>query len=168
MGGEKTMKIVEVNSSEAETVRLLMQRAFKEYNNDCPPSGAMEETTDLIQTSIASREETAAVCYVEERAVGVVRVREEEDSLYFFRLSVPPEERGHGVGTALIRWAEKKTVQLGKQTVYCKVRGSTPQNVKRYERLGYHIFDTYTVDKPEWPAFKVISMKKTVLVEQQR
>ncbi|MFD2705988.1 GNAT family N-acetyltransferase [Salibacterium lacus] len=160
------MKIVEVEAAEAETVRIVMQQAFAEYDKDVIPSGAMQETTESIQASIADGEETAAVCYLENRPVGVVRVREEEDALYFFRLSVPPEERGSGIGSALIRWVESKALQLEKETVYCKVRAAAPHNVRRYERLGYHIYDTFTVDRLEWPAFDVIAMKKKIPVEQ--
>ncbi|RSL29393.1 GNAT family N-acetyltransferase [Salibacterium salarium] len=156
------MKIIEANPEEAETVRIVMQSAFEEYKQDSPPSGAMEETTESIQKAVQNQEETAAVCYIDNTAVGVVRMREEEDSMYFFRLSVLPEKRGNGIGMALVQWVEKKAASLGKTTVYCKVRASTPQNVKRYERLGYYIFDRYIVEKPDKPAFKVISMKKQV------
>ncbi|MGY4691280.1 GNAT family N-acetyltransferase [Salibacterium sp. K-3] len=160
------MKIVEAAPAEAEIVKVVMQRAFAEYSSEAVPSGAMNETTASIQASIANEEETAALCYVGTRAAGVVRVKEEEEALYFFRLSVPPEERGSGIGTALIRWVESKALQLKKETVYCKVRASTPHNVRRYERLGYHIYDTYTVERPDWPAFDVIAMKKKIPVEQ--
>ncbi|SFP86159.1 GNAT family N-acetyltransferase [Salibacterium halotolerans] len=160
------MKIEEVHAIDAETVKYVMQRAFAEYNNDPVPSGAMQETTESIQASIAGGEETAAVCSIENRPVGIVRVREEDGALYFFRLSVLPEERGNGIAAALIRWVESKALQLEKEIVFCKVRASTPHNVRRYERLGYHIYDTFTVDRPEWPSFDVVSMKKKIPVEQ--
>ncbi|MDQ0300007.1 GNAT superfamily N-acetyltransferase [Salibacterium salarium] len=156
------MKIVEAKPEEAETVRIVMQSAFEEYKNDSPPSGAMEETTESIKIAVRNKEETVAVCYMNDNPAGIVRVKEDGAALYFFRLSVLPDKRGKGIGRALVRWVEDKAIMLGKPTVYCKVRASTPQNVKRYEEMGYTIFDRYTVEKPGKPAFKVISMKKQV------
>ncbi|MFB5661844.1 GNAT family N-acetyltransferase [Alteribacillus sp. HJP-4] len=145
---------------QAEEIREVMHQAFAQYNSEKPPSGAMLETASSIRTILAEETEKALLCFMNLEPAGMVRIREEKKSLYFSRLSVVPAFRGRGIGKALIKEVERYAIEMNKQMVTCKVRVSTPDNIKRYEAAGYHIYDTYELEKPGWPPIAIVAMKK--------
>lgn len=65
---------------------------------------------------------------------------EEPPYVYFDDISVTAEYRGQGVGTALIRTAEKYSAQTGINAVVFHVEKNNTKAFSLYERLGYRIF----------------------------
>jgi ribosomal protein S18 acetylase RimI-like enzyme len=156
----KRMKeITEAGPSEASLINAIMYEAFWEYRNDSPPSGAIQETTESIQAEM-EQGERAAVWWKDGKAAAMIRFRPEEDYMYFHRLSVRPSQRGNGAAAALIRWVEKAAAEEQFKGIYCKVRASTPQNVRMYQRMGYETVREYTAEKEGLPSFGVVVMAK--------
>lgn len=64
------VKIAEV--SDAPVIHEIMIRAFMEYKEVIPPSGALDETVQLISTALKN-DEQCLIGYVEEKPVAIVR-----------------------------------------------------------------------------------------------
>lgn len=152
-------EIKEAKPSEAALINAIMYEAFWEYRNETPPSGAIEETTEAIQSGL-EQGERAAVWWKDGVAAAMIRFRAEEEYVYFHRLSVRPSYRGHGAAAALVRWVEEAAAEEHFKGVYCKVRGSTPGNIRMYERMGYGTVREYTAEKEGQPPFGVVVMEK--------
>lgn len=152
-------EITEAGPSEAALINAIMYEAFWEYRNESPPSGAIQETTEAIQAEM-EQGERAAVWWKDGEAAAMIRFRPEENYIYFHRLSVRPSHRGNGAAAALVRWVEKTAAEEQFEGVYCKVRASTPQNVRMYLRMGYGTVREYTAEKEGQPAFGVVVMAK--------
>ncbi|WP_252311258.1 GNAT family N-acetyltransferase [Sinobaca sp. H24] len=155
------IEIKKAGASQAGTIKKIMHEAFEEYNRFDPPSGAMKETEESISHSLTEEREWAAVLYENGSPLGMVRVKEEETRLYFMRLSVVPEARGRGYAKALIDWVETEAENAGKSEVYCKVRCTTEDNIRRYEKLGYEVYHTLTVTRLGTP-FDIVAMSKPI------
>lgn len=83
-------------TSEAAVVHDLMIKAFIEYNNESPPSSALDETVHSVLDALEKGKSTIA--FDENRPVGMVRFQLKNEGLYFYRLSVIPEKQGKGIG----------------------------------------------------------------------
>jgi ribosomal protein S18 acetylase RimI-like enzyme len=55
---------------------------------------------------------------------------------------------------------EKAAAEEQFKGIYCKVRASTPQNVRMYQRMGYETVREYTAEKEGLPSFGVVVMAK--------
>ncbi|MDZ5784420.1 GNAT family N-acetyltransferase [Marinococcus luteus] len=152
-------EIKEAKPSEAALINAIMHEAFWEYRNETPPSGAIEETTEAIQSGL-EQGERAAVWWKDGEAAAMIRFRAEEEYIYFHRLSVRPSYRGHGAAAALVHWVEETAAEEHFKGVYCKVRASTPGNIRMYERMGYGTVREYTAEKEGKPPFGVVVMEK--------
>ena len=61
------------------------------------------------------------------------------DYLYLFRLAVLPTYRQHGIGGALIAYAEEQARAMGLPRTQFSVRLALPRQRAYYERMGYHV-----------------------------
>ena len=64
----------------------------------------------------------------------------EADYIYLDDLSVTEKYRGYGIGSALIREAEKYAREIGIHTILFHVERSNTAAFQLYERLGYKIY----------------------------
>lgn len=85
------MEIKLADVSDAATIHELMIKAFMEYQDEVPPSSALDETVGSISTALKDNEK-ALIAYIDENPVGMVRFELKENGLYFFRVSVIPEK----------------------------------------------------------------------------
>jgi GNAT superfamily N-acetyltransferase len=137
---------------DAETLLRLLRVAFAEYEGVLdPPSGAHQETIDSIRKNILKG--GAVIASVADEPAAFAFYRPLDDVLYFARLSVLPQFRNHGIGTALLNYVERHAKNTGAAGVSLGVRLQLPHLLARYERLGYRITDYMTHDgyaEPTW------------------
>ncbi|MFV2046106.1 GNAT family N-acetyltransferase [Metabacillus sp. YM-086] len=146
-------------TSEAAVVHDLMIKAFIEYNNESPPSSALDETVHSVLDAL-EKGEKALIAFDENRPVGMVRFQLKNEGLYFYRLSVIPEKQGKGIGKKILSSIEDYANKVGVSTILCKVRMTVPKNINLYSSIGYSVYDEEVVHKPNSVNVKVLSMKK--------
>jgi GNAT superfamily N-acetyltransferase len=128
----------EAGSEDAQVLLHLVRAAFEEYEGVLdPPSGAHNETIDTVRRRLARG--AAVLASVADEPVGFAFYEPDEGLLYFGRLSVLPEWRNKGIGSALLDYVERFARETGAAGVRLGVRLQLPHLVARYERLGYRI-----------------------------
>lgn len=155
------MEIVVASVKDAKVVHEIMLQAFKEYEQATPPSSALSETVMSIEQALSSGEQ-ALIAYIEAQPVAMVRFTVNNQSIYFFRLSVIPEKQGHGLAKALIAEIEKYACTQGKLISECKVRMDVPRNIALYQSLGYVITKEEVVENLNGIAIPVVTMAKVL------
>ncbi len=145
--------------SDAPLVHDLMIKAFTKYKDDVPPSSALEETVDSVAKALIEGEK-GLIAYLNENPVGMVRFQLQENGIYFYRLSVIPEEQGKGIAKALLSKLEAFAKQKAISIVSCNVRFTADQNIALYESIGYQMYDEEVMYRPNGIKLKVVSMKK--------
>lgn len=138
-----------------------MIKAFSEYKNDAAPSSALDETVEMISTSLANGE-NAFIAFIDGEPVAMLRFQLIENYIYFSRLSVIPQYQGKGIAKSLLNALEKYAEQNDINEIQCKVRVSVPRNIQLYKSIGYEIFDEDIVHKPNGVDLKVVSMRKHI------
>lgn len=77
---------------------------------------------------------------ITEDGVGIIKVSEDEDSIALSGLSVLPDHRRKGIGTLLIREAERIVKEeIGDADICLSVETENEELIDWYRRLGYHI-----------------------------
>ena len=124
-------------SALVDTVRA----SYAEYSGVLqPPSGALSESLESVHKSLSAG--SAFLAEIDGRPVGCVFCRPEGSDLFLFRLGVLPEQRGLGVGSALIKAVEELAARSGIERVRLATRLAIPKNIEYYKALGYeHIGD---------------------------
>lgn len=157
----KSAKVVD-----APIIHDLMNKAFMEYKNVIPPSSALEETVQSVSDAL-EKGESAFIVYEEKDPVGMVRFQLTDHGLYFYRLSVIPEQQGKGIAKRILNYLEDYASKINVSTIYCKVRMAVPKNIQLYSSVGYHIYDEEIVHKPNGLNIKVVLMKKELSLNSQ-
>lgn len=156
------MKFKFAANSDAPIIHDLMIKAFMEYKEEIPPSSALEETVDSITTALMDSEK-ALIAYVDEKPVGMVRFKIIENELYFYRLSVIPEEQGKGIAKKIVNALEDYASDNKISALFCKVRKDVSRNIQLYRSLNFSICNEEIVHKPNGIDLKVVSMKKQLI-----
>ncbi|MCP3033141.1 GNAT family N-acetyltransferase [Halobacillus sp. A1] len=151
--------------TDAAVIHDLMIKAFMEYKNQVPPSSALEETVQSVSNALV-KEEEGVIAYEENVPVGMVRFLINNQSIYFYRLSVIPNKQGKGIAKNLLKFIEDYANKEGFSSIRCKVRMSATKNLKLYRSIGYDVSDEEVVHKPNGINIKVVSMKKDLLLLQ--
>ena len=126
-----------------------------------PPSSALSETVFSIEQAFNDGEQ-AFIAYVDEQPGAMVRFTMNDKGIYFFRLSVILERRGHGLAKALIAAIEKYACTQGKLISECKVRMDVLRNIALYQSLGYVITKEEVIENRNGIAIPVVTMAKTL------
>jgi GNAT superfamily N-acetyltransferase len=111
----------EATGNEWETVAALIRATFEEDRGWLdPPSGALAETAESLRRL---PEGSGAFLALEDGLpIGCVVYRFADDHLELSRLSVRPDQRGRGVGKALVARVEDRARALGRPRVRLGVR----------------------------------------------
>ena len=125
-------------SKNADSILSIMLQAFDEYKTDEVPSSALKETVEMI-TEEMQNGELALIGYIDGQEAAMVRFKIKSDHLYFYRLSVIPEQQGKGLAKELLLFLEQYAAQRGILEMRCKVRMNVSRNMKLYESIGYLI-----------------------------
>lgn len=144
--------------SDAPSIHELMNKAFIRYQNSEFPSSALEETIESITDAMKNGEQ-AFICYFKQSPVGMVRFRQTENTVYFYRLSVIPEAQGKGFAKKLLASLEAYAKEMHIAKLYCKVRRSETKNINLYESIGYVIVEESMVHKQNG-IMKIVRMEK--------
>ncbi|SFJ14468.1 GNAT family N-acetyltransferase [Thermoflavimicrobium dichotomicum] len=134
------------------------EKPFRNIDMFSLPPSALEETVDSIFNALHSQKEQAALGYIKDRAVAMVRFRWQDHGLYFYRLSVLPAWQGKGIAKSLLLWLENLAQQNGKAYCYCRVRKMVERNIRLYTSLGYQVLHEEIIK-----GIQVVTMKKQVL-----
>jgi ribosomal protein S18 acetylase RimI-like enzyme len=130
----------------------LLRAAFAEYEGFLdPPSAAHDETLDTVRTRMSRG--GAVMAIVGDVPVGSAFYEAVDGLLYFGRLSVLPDFRRRGIGTALLDSVEQHARNTGAAGVRLGVRLQLPHLLTRYERLGYRITKYMTHAGYEHPTY---------------
>ena len=147
--GQITLRAAAVE--DAPTILRLMRAAFAEYEGVLdPPSGAHQETIESVRRNIATG---AVMAVVADEPAGFAFYKPRDGLLYFGRLSVLPQFRNQGLGTALLDYVERVAKDVGADGVSLGVRVQLPHLLERYERLGYRVTKQMTHEgytRPTW------------------
>ncbi|CDQ20058.1 GNAT family N-acetyltransferase [Halobacillus karajensis] len=146
-------------TTDGRIIHDLMIKAFMEYNHEIPPSSALKETAQSVSDALEEGEE-GLIAYEGNKPVGMVRFQIKNKILYFYRLSVIPNERGKGIAKKILTFIEKYANKEGLSSIRCKVRMSEPKNIKLYRSIGYDVYRGEVVDKPNGINTKVVTMRK--------
>jgi predicted N-acetyltransferase YhbS len=148
--GQITLR--EASAEDARIILSLMRAAFEEYEGVLdPPSGAHCETIESVRRKLT--EGAAVLSSVANEPVGFAFYEPVDELLYFGRLSVLPEWRNRGIGSALVDYVERRARTSGAAGVRLGVRLQLPHLVARYERMGYRITKPMTHDGYSAPTF---------------
>lgn len=148
-------------SSNASLIHAIMIQAFSEYKNDPAPSSALNETVEMISTSLSIGEK-AFISFINEEAVAMVRFQIKDNYLCFSRLSVLPEFQGKRIAKSLLKSLEGYAQKCGIYEIRCNVRVSVPRNIQLYHSIGYEIFAQEIVHKTNGIELQVVSMRKRI------
>ncbi|MDQ6603413.1 MAG: GNAT family N-acetyltransferase [Chloroflexota bacterium] len=129
--------IREATDADVPAVVGVLRTAFAEQATLAPPSGALSETEESVRALM----ETAriALAVVDGRIGGCQFFEPKGDHLYLFRLAVLPDYRQHGIGGALIAYAEAQARAMDLPRAQFSVRLALPRQRAFYERMGYRV-----------------------------
>ncbi|HKU93808.1 MAG TPA: GNAT family N-acetyltransferase [Vineibacter sp.] len=146
-------------ATDAAVIAGMINAAFAQYLGRLKPNpGALAETAETIAPQLA-RPGGGAVALCANGAggppaiAGAVLFKPEDNDLYFGRLAVPPDRRGHGVAGALIRFVEDEARRRDCAGIVLGVRIVLPENQSLFARHGFaeisrHAHEGYT--EPTW------------------
>jgi ribosomal protein S18 acetylase RimI-like enzyme/glutaredoxin len=137
LGRVEAVLVQPAGPDSALEVHRLTQLAFGDYGWLSPPSGALSETEDDVRRDL--QQHGGALARLAGTPAGALRLRFEPKALWVRRVAVDPAHQGHGVGRALMRWAERQAAEHGLPEVRLGVREQLPGNRAFYETLGYRV-----------------------------
>lgn len=100
-----------------------------------------------IATKLAFQPGLFLVALREDRLVAAVMAGYEGHRGWINYMAVDPELQGTGLGRLIMDEAERRLVELGCPKVNLQVRGSNPEVIAFYQRLGYRIDDVVSLGK---------------------
>lgn len=127
--------IREATDADVPALVAVLRAAFAEQATLAPPSGALSETGESVRGLM--RTARVALAIVDRTIVGCQFFEPKGDHLYLFRLAVLPGYRRHGIGAALIAYAEEQARAMGLSRAQFSVRLALPRQRAYYERMGY-------------------------------
>ena len=148
-------------SQDVQTNLHIQLNAFSEYKNAPIPSSALDETVEQIELELINGA-SILMATNNKQPIATARFQLKESALYFYRLSVLPEQQGKGVAKQLIVFLENYAKEQNLTEVQCKVRYNVPRNLHLYVSLGFEIIDTYDVVKPDGATIKTVTMSKSI------
>lgn len=121
---------------EAETIVMLIHRAFAQYRDRlAPPSAALADTRDSIAALMTRGR--ILLAKVNGMAVGCVAVEDKGDCVCVGRLAVEPSARGRKLGLALMDAAETEARLMGGKRLRLDCRLALTENRAFFGALGF-------------------------------
>lgn len=127
--------IREATDADVPALVAVLRTAFAEQATLAPPSGALGETEESVRGLL--RAARVALAVADSTIAGCQFFEPKGDYLYLFRLAVLPAYREHGIGRALIAYAEEQARAMGLPRTQFSVRLALPRQRAYYERMGY-------------------------------
>lgn len=137
------LRITHASREEIPVVHRIMLAAFEEYRGVLdPPSGALSETVEDIIRKITP-DGGAVIAWYADEPVGSARYLLHPGYLYIGRVSVLPQHRGFGAGSALLQYLEQLALDGQLEETRVGVRLSLPANVAYYRKLRYEVIEEH-------------------------
>lgn len=152
--GSADLPIRQARPAEVDALQAVVTAAYSMYlpRMDAPPAPM---THDLTRDIVAGH-----VWVIGDPAVGLICLIPREHALLIENVALAPEVQGRGTGRRLLRFAETRARELGKDRLELYTNEKMTENVALYTRLGYTETDRRTED-----GYQRVFMEKR-LVEQ--
>ncbi len=111
----------------------MLQTIYNEKNMDGYEEGYLDHFFDHHEDWICVAEINGSIVAY----LSIEVHREQENFIYLDDLSVSEKFRGHGIGTELIKTAERFAKEMGVSIITLHVEKSNQSALKLYRRLGY-------------------------------
>lgn len=134
------MEIRPYIESDEQAVVALWREVFgyKEARNDPATS---------IRRKLAVQRELFFVAQVEGELAGTIMAGYDGHRGWIYSLAVAPRFRRHGLGTALMRHAEKALIDRGCPKINLQVMPTNAAVVAFYQKLGYNVEERVSMGK---------------------
>lgn len=135
--------VVEIRSfreSDFAGVDALWREAF-------PDEPARNAAAIAIPAKLAAQPDLLLVAAVAARIVGSINAGYDGHRGWLYNVAVLKSHRRRGVGTALVREAEKRLTALGCPKINLQVRSTNAAVVGFYKRLGYTVEERISMGK---------------------
>ena len=152
------LKSIETVTNSKQIIDVI-HAAYKRYETDPMPSSALLETSTMIDENIKDGIVILGA-YVNEQLVGVVKVTNQNNCLYFSRLAVLPTYQKKGIASSLVAAIEKVAAEKNIHVVQCKVRKTETNNIRFYQKLGYSITKEELTTSPTGFVMATVTMEK--------
>jgi len=125
--------------SDAAPVFSILQQAFREYGSAIGQTNldALKETVDDVRRAIA--EKTVLIAEMDNEVVGTLRLDIRGDKAYLSRFAVCSNNRGIGIGEALMNAADRYLVSQGVREVTLHTASRHTSLMRFYYGLGYFV-----------------------------
>ena len=158
------MILRDVTPADAEAVAALVRLAFARLSAAVdPPPSALRESGASIAAILAAGG-GGAVAEEEGRLLGAAIWYEKEGGLYFGRLSVHPEARGHGIARRILATAEAAARARGLSRLLLSTRLALADNRRLFAASGF--VETAYHAHPGYQAPTFVDMEKTLVPER--
>jgi ribosomal protein S18 acetylase RimI-like enzyme len=133
---------------DAESIKAIMQEAFKKYMKDTGLTGtmeALEESAEDIRSDILTKE--VFIALIDETPVGTARVQILDDNTaYLSRFGVSLQYHNIGIGKSLMNLVDKILKSKGVKKVSLHTASKYFELVRFYYGRGFYI-DSTTKDR---------------------
>jgi len=117
------------------------------WTNVFAPTAPHNDPGRVIRHKLAVQRKLFFVALVDGRLVGTVMCGYDGHRGWIYSLAVDPRVRRRGIGTALIKRAERELAGAGCPKVNLQVVSSNSAIVSLYQRLGYAVEDRVSMGK---------------------
>ncbi len=122
-------------AADAAAIRLLTREAYAPWVE----AVGREPLPMTADYDVAVRDHLIDLAYCGHELCALVEMVVEPGCLLLENLAVSPDHQGRGLGTTLLRHAEKQAEQLGLSTIRLYTNRAFGSNVPYYERYGFAI-----------------------------
>lgn len=149
------LSLADVGSNPTTDARLALRRAtpadsehLLRWRND-PLTRQMsltqhevtpEEHQRWLHASLTGTSRSLFIAVDDEVPVGTVRLEHPSNGAAEVSLTVAPEARGRGLGSQLLRLAEREALQLGALTLLARILPDNARSVLAFKRAGFYGF----------------------------
>lgn len=140
-----TIEITSASADEASILHDITRRAFAEYVGLLNPIPACLSET-VREVAAAVRRGGAIIACVDGVAAASARYEVIDGHLHVSRVAVLPNFRGCGLAGELMHAMDSIAESLGLETLQLQTRLNLPRNIRLYEKLGYHVIDTWQTE----------------------
>ncbi|WP_219838516.1 GNAT family N-acetyltransferase [Paenibacillus sp. R14(2021)] len=143
-----TVTIRDARAADREEVLQVMIEAYRQYEETLPSDKWALYRQSILASFDNEGPAARILAEIEGRIVGSVQLFLSSEAAYgapelgitspiIRYLAVPPEQRGRGIATSLIREAAARAVQLGADWLHLHTSDMMASAVSLYERLGF-------------------------------
>lgn len=131
--GSSGIELRPAETADADAIRRLVRDAYALY----VPRIGREPAPVTADYDALVRDGAVTLALENDEIVGVLVLRPQTDSVLVENVAVAPAAQGRGIGRALLAYAEKRTLELGREKVALYTNARMTENLAFYPALGY-------------------------------